>query len=127
MFRLYHASLNYLRFFGLFTPYIQKELFMLLIFSSFATTISLFLHTLRFKRYLAAPVSFGIYVASYMGTFISYWNIAYVFVAYPGLTAVALGGLILNLVSINYIKSNILFDIYQVAVMVAAYTGHLPV
>jgi len=118
--------LNYLRFFNLVTPQDQRELYLLYIFSGFATTVALFLHTLRFKRYLPPQVSFTIYVASYLCTFYSYAQVAHVFVAYWGLTAVTFGGLLVNLLSINYLGNNLLFDAYQTLVMMAAYTGHLP-
>ena len=118
--------LSYLRFLGLFTPYIQHELFLLLIFSSSATTIALFLHTLRFKKYLPAPVTFGIYVTSYLATFYSYGRIAFVFAAYPQLALVVLVGLVVNMLDAVYLHTSVLFDLYQVGVMAAAYSGHLP-
>ena len=61
-----------------------------------------------------------------MATFYSYARIASVFIAYPGLTAVTFVGLLVNLIAVNYTSSNLLFDAYQIGVMIAAYTGHLP-
>jgi hypothetical protein len=62
---------NYLVFAGLVTsPTHVKEWYGLLLCSAFATTISMFLHTLRFKGYIGPKTSFSLYVASYLATFV---------------------------------------------------------
>jgi hypothetical protein len=39
-------------------PSHEKEMYRLLLFSCFATTISMFLHTLKFKGYIGPKTSF---------------------------------------------------------------------
>ncbi len=48
--------------------------------SCFATTIAMFLHTLKFKKYMGPKLSFVIYVSSYLSTFYSWILIAHVFI-----------------------------------------------
>lgn len=66
------------------------------IFSSFATTISIFLQTLKFKRYIGSRTSFIIYFLSYMGTFYGFASIWPTFFRNLDLTLITLGGLIVN-------------------------------
>lgn len=61
--------LNYVRFMDRLTFPQQKNLYLLEIFSSMATTTSVFLHTLKFKKYIGPRTSFFIYAASYFATF----------------------------------------------------------
>ena len=88
--------LNYLRFLNKITIETQYHMYLLLICSSFATTISMFLHTLKFKKYIGPKTSFGIYILSYLSTFLSYYNISYVFYYNPMLVGLTLIGLMLN-------------------------------
>jgi len=105
--------LNYLRFLDRATAYDQKAIFLLLIAASFATTISLFLHTLKFRGYISARTSLGTYVASYTLTFVGYGMVFYVFFQHSTLFFITLAGLIINLLDLNA------FNAYQIAVMMA--------
>jgi hypothetical protein len=88
--------LNYVRFMNNIDEQIQKELYLLLISSAFATTISLFLHTLKFKKYMGPKTSFSIYVISYLSTFYSFYGIINIFTDNIYLTSLTLVGLVLN-------------------------------
>ena len=54
---------NYLRYLDLVSHEERREMYMLLLFSAFATTISMFLHTLKFRGYIGPKTSFLIYMA----------------------------------------------------------------
>jgi hypothetical protein len=99
--------LNYLRFFNLASKDDIKQIHLILICSSFATTIAIFLHTLRFKGYLNPKVSLAAYVVSYMSTFIGYAMIFHVFFRYPSLSALVMVGLLVNL---HHYRT---FDVFQ--------------
>jgi hypothetical protein len=58
--------LNYLRYLNLVNDEHRREIYRLLLFSAFATTISLFLHTLKFKGYIGPKTSFVTYMVSYL-------------------------------------------------------------
>jgi len=104
--------LNYYRFINAATAYDQKCIYLMLISACFATTISLFLHTLRFKRYIKGTTSFGLYVISYLSTFYAYFLILHVFFSQMTLFWICLVGIFLNLYKNKY------FDMYQVGVMI---------
>lgn len=99
--------LNYFRLLNLANSYDVKCVHMILICSSFATTIAIFLHTLRFKGYLDPKISLFAYVISYLSTFIGYAYIVHVFIAHPYITVICAIGLCINL------YSYMAFDIYQ--------------
>jgi len=105
--------LNYVRFIDVVSPYHQKCVFLLLISGCFATTIAMFLHTLRFKGYLPARVSFGLYAIGYLSTFIGYGLIFPIFLQHNNLFFITLVGLVLNLVN------NKLWNVYQFGVLLA--------
>jgi hypothetical protein len=88
--------LNYVRFLNGISLETQRHMYLLLISGCFATTISLFLHTLKFKKYIDAKLSFGIYIGSYLSTFYSYYQIGYVFFQNPLITGLTFVGLVLN-------------------------------
>lgn len=60
---------DYVRFLNRMSSAQQESLYLLLIFSSMATTTSVFLHTLKFKKYIGPRTSFYLYAASYLATF----------------------------------------------------------
>lgn len=62
--------LNYIRFTNRINQNDIHEMWLLLIWSGFATTISMFLHTLKFKRIISGRTSYLIYMASYFATFV---------------------------------------------------------
>jgi len=47
--------------------------------SGFPVTVAMFLHTLKFKKYMGPKLAFSIYAASYMATFYSFYLISDVF------------------------------------------------
>jgi len=59
-------------------------------------TIGVFLQTLKFKGYMDARLSFTLYAASYLATFIGYIRIYRIFFENPDFMLLALGGLIVN-------------------------------
>ena len=92
--------LNYLAFTRQVDEHTRCVVFGMLIASSCATTIAMFLHTLRYKGYLPGYATFGFYVVSYLATFYYYIQIFPLFGAFPALTLLTLGGLLLNLFSL---------------------------
>jgi len=105
--------LNYLRFQNKATPDHQYGVFLLLIAACFATTIAMFLHTLRFRKYLPPRVSFLTYVVAYLSTFIGYAMVFPVFLQHATLFWITLIGLVINLISLRG------FCMYQIGVMLA--------
>lgn len=94
--------LNYVRFFDRANPEQIKYIYLLLIFSAFATTISVFLHTLKFKGYIGPRISFIIYMISYLSTFYSFIKIREIFFIHYDLTCYVLIGVILNFQPLHY-------------------------
>jgi len=88
--------LNYARFMDRITPSQVRHIYLMLIFSCAATTISMFLHTLKFKKYIGPKTSYLWYMASYMATFYSWVRIADVFVISWDLALLTLIGVALN-------------------------------
>ncbi|CAF0898265.1 unnamed protein product [Didymodactylos carnosus] len=88
--------LNYIRFLNRATDEQIYHIYLLLIFSAFATTISIFLHTLKFKGYIAPKTSVMLYVISYLATFYSFIQIREVFIVNLDITFYVLIGLVLN-------------------------------
>lgn len=88
--------LNYLRFMNKLSETEIYDIHFLLIMSCFATTISMFLHTLKFKGYMGPKLSFSLYMASYLLTFYSFVKIAPVFIKEIDITLITLVGLIIN-------------------------------
>lgn len=84
---------NYLRYLNLVDDEQRREMYRLLLFSAFATTISLFLHTLKFKGYIGPKTSFIIYQISYLATFYSIvvmWRLFYDNPLIVGITFIAM-------------------------------------
>jgi len=88
--------LNYVRFLNRVSDDQRYHVYLLLIFSCFATTISLFLHTLKFKKYIGPKTAFLAYMISYMATFYIFVRIAEIFVVNWDLTLLTLVGVVLN-------------------------------
>jgi hypothetical protein len=104
--------LNYVRFFDRANPQEIFYIYLLLIFSAFATTISVFLHTLKFKGYIGPRTSYIIYMISYLSTFYSFIQIRGIFLIHYDLTFYVLIGVILNFQSLYY------QHIYQIFLLV---------
>jgi len=110
---------NYLMFLGFVDERMRMLVFGNLIWGSFATTFSMFLHTLRFKGYMPGMMSFSMYVASYMMTFYSYSKFFHVFFEHSALSLLTLAGLFINVYNYR------LHDLFQVVLTGAAYGGYL--
>jgi len=94
--------LNYVRFLDRISEEEKHHIYLVLIFGAFATTISMFLHTLKFKGYMNAKLSFLIYQASYMATFYGFFKVSGIFLANLDLTLLTLGGLLINFAGVGY-------------------------
>jgi len=88
--------LNYIVYLERLDETERYHLYLLLIFSCFATTISLFLHTLKFKGYIGARTSFGSYMISYLLTFYSFYQIRDIFFKNYDVSLVCAVGILLN-------------------------------
>ena len=77
--------MNYMRYMNRINAEQQYHMYFLLIFSACATTISMFLHTLKFKGYIGPKTSYLIYMSSYLATFYSFVRIGDVFLTSPDL------------------------------------------
>jgi hypothetical protein len=88
--------LNYIRFFNRVNEENIYHIYLLILFGAFATTISVFLHTLKFKGYMGPRLSFMIYMCSYLATFYSFIQIRDVFILNIDLTIYVFIGLLLN-------------------------------
>jgi len=88
--------LNYAQYLDRFTDEERYHLYLLLIFSAFATTIALFLHTLKFKGYIGPRTSFVSYMGSYFLTFYSYYQILPIFYHNIDISIIVFIGLLLN-------------------------------
>ena len=74
----------------------MRSFYCMLLFSAFATTVSMFLHTLKFKGYIGPKTAFLIYIASYLATFYSIVILHRLFLDHLPLVALTAGGLLLN-------------------------------
>ncbi|CAF0790806.1 unnamed protein product [Adineta steineri] len=104
--------LNYIRFFDLANSQQISYIYLLLIFSAFATTISVFLHTLKFKGYIGPRTSYIIYMASYLATFYSFIQIRDIFFIHYDLAIYVLIGVVINFQSLYY------QHIYQIILLI---------
>jgi len=103
--------LNYVRFLNRISEEEKYHIYLLLIFSAMATTIAVFLHTLKFRGYLNPRISFLIYQGSYLATFYGFYNVSGIFFANLDLTLLVLVGLIINFGELKY------QHMYQLVVM----------
>ncbi len=60
--------LNYARFLNVINKEELSHIQLMLILSGFPVTISMFLHTLKFKKYISPRLSIVLYVISYLST-----------------------------------------------------------
>jgi len=104
--------LNYARFLDRVTEGQRYHIFLLMTFGAFATTISMFLHTLKFKKHIGPRTSYVVYMASYLATFYSFIMVADIFFVNVDLTLITLLGLVLNFTNFKIQMA------YQVFVMV---------
>lgn len=104
-------GLNYLRFLNKPDAVDQEHMYGLLLWSAFATTISMFLHTLKFKGYLEAKLSFLIYMASYLATFYAIVKLGPLLLSSPLVLAVVAVGAVVNF------GPSWAFYVYQIGVL----------
>lgn len=64
--------LNYVRFLDRLSSEEIYHLYFMLIFGAAATTISMFLHTLKFKKYIGPRTAYLAYMSTYLATFYSW-------------------------------------------------------
>ena len=107
--------LNYARFLDRLDRGEIYHIHLMLVFSCFATTISMFLHTLKFRGYMGPRTSFLVYQASYLATFYSWYKLAPTVLASPDLVAATLVGVAVNFMGRNAIRA------YQTAVLAALF------
>jgi len=88
--------LNYSRFLDRITPTQVRHIYLMLIFSGAATTISMFLHTLKFKKMIGPKTGYSWYMFSYFMTFYSWFRIFEVFYQSWDLCVITLTGLVIN-------------------------------
>jgi len=87
---------NYARYMDRIGKEEQYHLFLMIITSSFATTIAVFLHTLKFKGYMGPVKAYVTYMVSYLFTFYSFIQIGYIFFNNFDLTLLVFVGLVIN-------------------------------
>ena len=79
--------MNYMRYMNRISAEQQYHMYFLLIFSACATTIAMFLHTLKFKGYIGPKTAYLLYMASYLATFYSFYCVREVFFTSPDLVS----------------------------------------
>lgn len=102
--------LNYLMFLGLVTDLDRYYVYLMLLFGAFSTTIAVFLHTLKFKKYISSRTSIIIYIASYLCTIYSLVKIL-LLANNMNLEYIILGGVAINFLPLFYQNT------YQILVM----------
>ncbi|KAJ3098523.1 hypothetical protein HDU96_011053 [Phlyctochytrium bullatum] len=88
--------LNYVRFLDRITPADVRNVYHVSLFSAFATTIAVFVQTLKFKRYIGPRTSAIIVVLSYALTMQGFFKLGDVVSSHPDLMAISMIGLVLN-------------------------------
>jgi hypothetical protein len=88
--------LNYVRFLDRVTPTDIYHIYFTLIAGTFSTTVAMFLHTLKFKKYMDPVLSYLIYMVGYFATFYGFYNISHVFFHSFDLCVVTLIGMAMN-------------------------------
>lgn len=117
--------LNYVRFLDRINPYEQYLVFGLMITSSFATTISIFLHTLKFKGYIGPRTATIIYESSYILTGYYFLQMFTVFVKSPDIALLTFIGLLINFGSFylqQFYQVIIVFLLYSIRYNVDLYS-----
>ena len=103
--------LNYARFLNRLDAGEVYHIHLMLVFSCFATTISMFLHTLKFRGYMGPRTSFLTYQASYLATLYSWYRLAPTLSGNGDLVLVTLVGVWVNFQGQKAIRA------YQAAVL----------
>ncbi|KAL6048794.1 Serpentine receptor class gamma [Balamuthia mandrillaris] len=93
---------NYVRFMDRVTPEEQAVMYGVLITGGYAATISLFLHTLKFKGYISARTATILYEGSYIVMAYFFWHLRSVFIANWHIAALTYAGMLLNYLPPKY-------------------------
>lgn len=88
--------INYLRFLGAITPREMKFVRGLWLLNAGTVSISVFLHTMRFKGLLPPRVTFSIYLVMAYASFIGGYHLLPLFVSQPSLVLLTTIGMLLN-------------------------------
>lgn len=116
--------LNYVRFLDRLQPEQQYHLYFMLIMSCCATTISMFLQTLKFKGYMGPKTSFVLYMISYLSTFYSFIRISGIFIANYDLAIFTIVGIVVNF-SPKYLHGP--YQVFVAISLTAMKFGHIPI
>jgi len=102
---------NYVRYLDLLNEKDIEIFYNMMLAATFATTCSIFLHTLKFKGYMGPVKAFLIYQASYLFTFYAIIQLAYIYTQNLDLCIIVLGGIFVNLGSrkIQFIYQALVF------------------
>ncbi|KAJ3314722.1 hypothetical protein HDV04_005728 [Boothiomyces sp. JEL0838] len=109
--------LNYARYLNRISPEQTKHIYLMEISSAFATTIAVFLHTLKFRKMIGPRFSFFIYAFAYLSTFYSYYFIFDVFPKNLDLTLLCLGGVAINFASRKW---HVLYQVMVFSIIVSS-------
>ena len=112
--------LNYTRFLGRVGPAEQRVMYGLLLGACWGTTIAMFIHTLKFKRFIGARAGALAYEASFPWMIFFFAKLLAMMAAQADLVAVASGGLLLNFANRRHRP---VWHAYQLAVMAVMTRG----
>jgi len=87
---------NYIRFLDAVGDEERYYVYLMLMFGTTATTISMFLQTLKFKKYISPHWAMGLYVVSYLAMFYPIMKMMYIFVLLPEVTVLTALGIAFN-------------------------------
>ena len=115
--------LNYARFLNRIGPDEEYQMVYVGLMATYSVTFSVFLHTLKFKKYIGPRVAMVLYIGGYLSILYSYYRISPVFFKSWDIFAVTLTGMAINFLPRSY------QHVYQLAVMSALFGiryGSLP-
>lgn len=116
---------NYARFAERVQPDDHYWMHFLLIFGGFATTISMFLHTLKFKKYIGPRTAYLVYIASYAPMVFAILSLHGLMLRCLDLVTFTLIGVVLNFYPSIYVHQG--YQAMVMAIMYAMRSGMLPV
>mmetsp|Transcript_76955 Transcript_76955/g.135625 ORF Transcript_76955/g.135625 Transcript_76955/m.135625 type:complete len:393 (-) Transcript_76955:76-1254(-) len=117
---------NYMIFLGRITPSNQQDMYGIQVLSSYAATVSIFIHTLKFKGYIGPITALVAYDIIIPGFAYLYWNMTSVFLQNFDLAILCAISLFLNLVprwSGNRFPWKYIWHAYQFSLMLLFHFG----
>jgi len=93
---------NYVRYADRITEDQMYWIRLMNIFAGLATTVSIFLHTLKFKKYIGPRASMLGYIASYMATFYAVYMTLPTIIGTWDILLLTMGGIAINFLSFRY-------------------------